>query len=260
MAPVVEGKPDVTKIAEIRLEDMGREMRLQTIVFKTARDLYEQMRPAWKGNREYLLGQAIRLVEAFLLSDRVRSTPPLFAQEPLRRRILLILNMGRVVQHVFGAIGCENTERLVPVFDPERPIRSTSDMRTWYTARPCEPTRKSHINFCVFDSAWEASEAFALDRHEAVAAWVKNDHLGFEIVYLYRGAVRKYRPDFLVRLANGAMLVLEVKGRDTEEDQAKRAFLDEWARAVNAHGGFGMWAWDVSRGPGEIASILAKHL
>ena len=40
----------------------------------------------------------------------------------------------------------------------------------------------------------------------------KNDHRGFEILYLHGGVVRKYRPDFLVRLASGDMMVLETKG------------------------------------------------
>jgi hypothetical protein len=39
--------------------------------------------------------------------------------------------------------------------------------------------RKSHINVCVYDSTWEASDAFQLDESDAVAAWVKNDHLGW---------------------------------------------------------------------------------
>jgi hypothetical protein len=45
-----------------------------------------------------------------------------------------------------------------------------------------------------------------------VVAWAKNEHLGFEITYSYKGVIRKVRPDYLVRLANGKMLVLEVKG------------------------------------------------
>ena len=55
------------------------------------------------------------------------------------------------------------------------------------------------------------------------------------------------------------MLVLEIKGQDNEQDQTKRRFLDEWVKAVNAHGGFGHWAWDVSKNPGDIKDILAKH-
>jgi len=52
---------------------------------------------------------------------------------------------------------------------------------------------------------------------EAVSAWVKNDHLGFKVLYVYRGVVRKYRPDFLVRFANGEFLVLEIKGQNIEQ-------------------------------------------
>ena len=133
-------------------------------------------------------------------------------------------------------------------------------MRTWYTGKPCEDAKRSHINFCVCDSGWEASEAFALDHAPEVAAWVKNDHLGFEVFYIHRGVVRKYRPDFLIRLVTGDMLVLEVKGQESEQDKTKRRFLAEWVRAVNGHGGFGRWTCDVSRNPGDIRDILARHV
>jgi type III restriction enzyme len=35
--------------------------------------------------------------------------------------------------------------------------------------------------------------------------------------------------------------------------------LAEWVRAVNGHGGFGVWKADVSRHPKDIHEILAKH-
>jgi type III restriction enzyme len=119
-------------------------------------------------------------------------------------------------------------------------------------------TSRSHINFCVYDSTWEASESYVLDKNPNVAAWAKNDHLGFEVLYISKGVVRKYRPDFLIRLANGVMLVLEVKGEDSPEDRTKREFLGEWVRAVNEHGGFGRWAWDVSFHPKDIDGILNR--
>ena len=130
-------------------------------------------------------------------------------------------------------------------------------MPTWYTGKPTEHTLRSHINRVVLDSTWEASEAYALDHHEAVDAWAKNDHLGFEIFYVFRGVVRKYRPDFLVRLKTGCMLVLETKGQETDQDKTKRRFLAEWADALNAHGGFGTWRSAVSRNPGDVADLLA---
>jgi len=258
LAPILEGRPDVTQIDRIELERLAREFRTQRIIFETARDVFDQMKHTWRGSREVLLAQLVRIVEQFIRSDRIAISPPLFYQDELRRRMIITLNMSRVVQHVWEAVRQENTERLTPVFDRDHPIRSTGEMRTWYTGKPCERTRRSHINVCVYDSTWEASDAFVVDDSDAVSAWVKNDHLGFEVLYVDRGVVRKYRPDFLVRLANGDMLVLETKGQDTEQDRVKRRYLDEWTEAVNAHGGFGRWRWAVAHHPGEIRDILMQ--
>jgi len=258
VAPIVDGKPDVTKIKEIGLEDLGREFRMQKIAFETARDIFEQMKPGWKGNREYLLGKLIRLVEEFINSGLILINPPLFNLDEMRRRILITLNLRKVVQHIWNAIYLDNTEAIEPVFDADYPIRSTGDMRPWYTGKPHEYTRKSHINCCIFDSTWEASEAFELDRNSNVEAWVKNDHLGFEILYIFDGIVRKYRPDFIIRLKTGSSLILETKGQYTQKDQAKSTFLDQWIRAVNQHGGFGFWQRDISRNPTDVKTILDR--
>jgi type III restriction enzyme len=260
LAPILEGKPDVTQISRIELEQLAREFRTQRIIFETARNVFDQIKKSWKGSREILLAQLVRIVEQFIRSDRILISPPLFYQDELRRRLIITLNMSRIVQHVCEAVRQENTERLTPIFDRDHPIRSTGQMRTWYTSKPCQRTRKSHINVCVYDSTWEASDAFVLDNSSAVSAWAKNDHLGFEVLYVYRGVVRKYRPDFLVRLANGDMLILETKGQDTELDRVKRCYLEEWVQAVNTHGAFGRWQWKVARHPGEIRDILLQSL
>jgi type III restriction enzyme len=258
IAPTVDGKPDVSKLSEINLQSIAERYRLQKIVFETARDVFDQIRPSWRGNKEYLLAQVFRIVQSFISSDKVLFFPPMQDSDDSKTRILMALNMQKIVRHVFDAIRFENTENIVPVFDTQFPIRSTGDMHTWWTSRRCEPTRKSHINLCVFDSAWEASEAFELDRNDKVEAWVKNDHLGFEVQYIYDGVVRKYRPDFIIRLANGRHLVLEVKGRDTQQDQIKREYLDEWVQAVNADGRFGHWAWAISKNPSDLPGIIFR--
>lgn len=130
-------------------------------------------------------------------------------------------------------------------------------MLPWFTGRPWAATERSHVNRCVFDSTWEACEAYTLDHHPQVVAWVKNDHLGFEVAYVFESVLHKYRPDFLVRLAGGTTLVLEVKGQDDAKNQAKRRALAEWVEAVNGHGGFGRWTWAVSRQPADVETLLA---
>jgi type III restriction enzyme len=116
MAPIIDGKPDITKISEIDLEDLGKKFRMQKIIFETARDIYDQMKPTWSGNKEFLLSQLIRIVDLFIASDKIQINPPLFYQDDVRRRILILLNMSKTVQHIWEEIRCENTESLEPKF------------------------------------------------------------------------------------------------------------------------------------------------
>ena len=259
LAPMIDGKPDFTKLKEIHLEELARRFRMQKIVFETASEVYDLMAPKWKGSREYLLAQLVRLVERYIESGRVVVDPPLFNEDDKRRRIVITLNMTKIVQHIWEAIRFENALTLEPVFDTERPIRSTGDMLPWYSGKACEHTKRSHINMCVYDSRWEANESLELDRNQNVRAWVKNDHIGFEITYSFKGIIHKFRPDYLVRLTNGRTLILEVKGQDDQQQQTKREFLSEWVRAVNGHGGFGDWTADVSRHPKDVLEILDRH-
>ncbi len=258
LSPVIEGKPDVTKISTIDLEKLAHDNRYQRIVFKTASDVFDQMKPTWEASKEYLLAQLIPLIEKFILSDKIVIFPRYYAEDDSRRRIVLTLSMQTIIQHIWQAIRKENAQFINPIFNREHPIRSTGEMRTWYTAKPCERTEKSHINVCVFDSTWEATEAFELDRNEHIESWVKNDHLGFDILYIFEGIVRKYRPDFIIRLTNGTNLILETKGQMTQRDITKRQFLKEWIEAVNAHGGFGSWTSAVSVNTSDIKGILEK--
>lgn len=111
----------------------------------------------------------------------------------------------------------------------------------------------------VVDSAWEAHTANILEASPLVQAYAKNERLGFQVYYMWNGAKRRYIPDFLVKLANGKTLVLEIKGEDSEQNKAKRSALDAWVKAVNSKGGFGVWSWDVAFDMAKIQDILAEH-
>ncbi|MBF2759562.1 MAG: DEAD/DEAH box helicase family protein [Ectothiorhodospiraceae bacterium AqS1] len=231
--------------------------RLQTLTFKAAIEAYKEFGEKWHGGQGHLIGQLVLLAEEFMRSKRVRFAPE--PDGPERKRLFIALYMTRIVHFFIDAIRQSNTASRELVLDRKRPLCRTDDMLPWGTARPSEPTSKSHINRCVFDSAWEASEACSLDKSPLVQAWVKNDHLKFEIFYAHRGIVRRYRPDFLIRLRNGTMLVLEVKGVMRPADRPKHRAMGEWIDAVNEDGKYGRWAFALSRDPADIEGILERH-
>jgi type III restriction enzyme len=260
LAAIIAGKPNPAALTEIDLKKIAEENRLQTIVFKIASQIYNnEKRPDWKGLKGYFLTQIIEIINNFIQSNKIIIKGELFGIEDWKKRILIMLNMNKIVQHIWNLIRAENTEEVKPVFDSECPIRSTGHMRTRYTGKPCEWTQKSHINHVVVDSTWEASEAYVFDKNQLVQSFVKNDHLGFTIYYNYQGIIRKYDPDFIIKMSNGKYLVLEIKGQDDEKNRTKRAYLKEWTKAVNTHGGFGEWHSDVSLHPSDIEGIIKKY-
>jgi type III restriction enzyme len=258
IAPALGGATNLEQAHVIDLEQLPGEFRLQRLLFRAAQQGYQAMQGRFTGNREYLLYQLIRLVEQFFESGKLQ-IPSLYHQEPLRKRILFALNIDLIVQHLLRYVHEQNRERIEPVFDEELPIGSTRYMRTWYTTKPSFPAIKSQISHLVGDSSWEGYAANVFETSPQVLTYAKNDHLGFNIYYLWNGARRRYVPDFIVRLANGKTLVLEIKGEDSEQNRAKRAALGAWVEAVNTKGGFGAWCWDVAFQPAQIHDIVERH-
>lgn len=264
LAQFIEGKPHVTK--EMKIIDLSDKeiekslvaLRKQKLIFEAVRDIRDQMHKTWGGSDEYLVSQLYKIVEEFIDSDKLVIKSKYY-REDLRKRLLILLNLNKIVQHLFGEIKFENTGKLIPIFDKEIPIKSTSKMVTWYTVRPCALSNHSHISHVVYDSGWESAEQFEVDHNDHIESWVKNDHLGFMINYVYNGVVHKYYPDFLIKMKNKKMLVLEIKGKDDDQNRIKRAALKEWIDAVNGDGKFGRWYADVSFRPSDIKDILAKY-
>ena len=223
LAPIIDGKTDLTKCTEIDLQKLDAELRMQRIVFEASGQVYDLMKTSWQNEatKFALLGQVIRLVEEYLKSGAIVINPPLFNTDPVRQRIIYMMNMNKIVQHLWNFIKLEQTEKIAPIFDPNKKICSTADMPTWFTSKPCYITKTSQISHCVFDSAWESTESYVIEKNPHVIAWAKNDHLGFEILYVFDGVVRKYLPDFLIRLDNGKTLILETKGQETRRDKER---------------------------------------
>jgi type III restriction enzyme len=98
-----------------------------------------------------------------------------------------------------------------------------------------------------------------------VAAYVKNHALGFEVPYQHEGDERRYRPDFILRIADGAadplLLVLEIKGYRQGDAQAKADTMRSlWVPAVNNHRQLGRWAFLEIRDIYEASKEIRRFL
>ncbi len=107
-----------------------------------------------------------------------------------------------------------------------------------------------HVNFVVADKDWEKAFAEATEQqlNDICDSYVKNHNLGFEVPYEYHGEMHNYRPDYILRLDDGLgaddllNLVVEVKGRRTEQDTAKIDTMHtRWLPGVNSIRRFGRW-------------------
>ncbi len=254
VADVIEGKPHTDKMTNISLH---KQERLQRIIFLAAKHVYEEMRPNWKGNKELLLIQIVKLVEEFIHLDKIIVTDVIHDEK--RKRMTILFNMQKIVSHVCKSIKDNNIDSRRIHLNSKKPIKSTSDMRPWSTKKPAEYTTKSHINMAVYDSTWEMSTGQELERNKSVVSWVRNARIGFNIKYLFNGITHDYYPDFMIRLKNNITLVLEIKGKDDAQNKEKRKYLAEWIDIVNATGVYGTWSWDVAFSPGEVRGIIAKH-
>ena len=259
MAPTVDSKADISNISTIDIKKSIKIGRKQTKIFQTAQTVYNGMKPGWKAPEFLLIAELIRLTEQFIKSRWIRITPKFYSENEKIRRITIEFNMTKIIRHFWHLINFYNTEKTSLVLDNNYPICSTGDMRPWRTRKPCKLTKKSHINYCVYDSTWEDTTAYELDKSKMVDAWVKNDHLGFSVLYIYNGVVKRYYPDFIIRLKSGLHLVLEIKGQQTEQDNTKHSCMREWIEAVNEDGRFGKWAFDVATQPSNSIDILADY-
>lgn len=135
---------------------------------------------------------------------------------------------------------------------------TTSKATRWQT----DP-RRCHINWVVCDSDWEAEFCRVAERHPRVRAYVKNQGLGLEIPYLYKGLPRQYMPDFIVQIDDGRPdwlnLVVEIKGLRGEDAKDKANTISTyWVPGVNQLQTFGRWAFTEFTAVFEIESEFNK--
>jgi len=257
VAPVIEGKPKFDQLSEIDLEKLAEQNRLQKSLLQGAVRLHEQFGKNWPGDSGSHINQAYRILAQFIQSSKIDIKLPLFYGTDKLKTILIALNMTKIINHVGNAIRSTSQESPVMVLDPVRPVRSTSTAMTWYTTKQTQPVTKSQISHIVIDSGWEkVGLEFERERIQGIVSWVKNDHLGFEIYYLWQGQTKTYFPDYIIKFNDNRYLLLEIKGQVKEQDKAKWQAAEEWIKAINNDGKFGKWEFKVLDDPKTIFEII----
>jgi type III restriction enzyme len=138
------------------------------------------------------------------------------------------------------------------LLDPYNPTGSTAHVNftTSKTSRWQTDARRSHVNWVILDSDWEAELCRVVESHPRVRAYAKNRSLGLEVPYRYGSESRKYIPDFVVRVDDGRgeddllNLIVEIKGYRREDAKEKKATMETyWVPGVNSLGTHGRWAF-----------------
>ena len=249
LAPEINGQLDYEKIKTIDLEKLIQEkdVRIQKLLYTVSANIYDQINLEWKKKirKELAFSQLLSIAEDFLNSDKFQIEPHSFQEDDTRRKIAIIMGMEQIVRKLFSAITYQNAEKLVPVYKNPK-YRSTKEAPHWRTGKKTDTFKKTHLNRCVVDSAYELAHARELNKNPHVLAWAKNDHLGFEVQYVHNGVLFSYTPDFIACLSDKSHLILEVKGKKKPKDESKWDRMKLWVKAVQQDKGNGRWHFDVS--------------
>ena len=241
---------------------------LQAIQFDIARQVLDALLASGEKqmqhrSRQQLFPQVLRYVRQF-----VKLKVDFNGQDP--RELGLETYQQRIKERLCAAIEPDEESGLpsiVPILNRYCPFGSSADVN-FQTTRPCQSTLFSQLNQVVLDSpVWESTAAFflekmAMQKQPLIECYVRNDQMGFLIPYQYEDLSHFYEPDYLIRLTDGRIIILEIKGQEPDAAQAKHEAADQWVRAVNYCDKMGRWAFHVCRNPqkleGEIINLASK--
>jgi type III restriction enzyme len=207
-------------------------------------------------SRHQLFPQVFSFVQQFV-QKKVKYNDVDPKELGLEKYVTMIVERLRAAIHPDDSAG---EPPLLPILNRYRPVGSTAGV-DFVTTRKITQSLKSHINAVVLHSGWEAEAASLLDGTDFVKWYARNDHLGLVIPYRHLEVDHSYEADFLVRLANDPMLLLEIKGyevHDRERNNAKFDAARRWVIAVNNTGDFGRWDFLVCRDLDLLVPKLAE--
>lgn len=215
------------------------EKRDQELIFLITKELIKQKFSDENGQNPHFhkFNKLKKIVEEWY-NEKVRL---LNIPDQRYKRLLFFEEPTKIVGHIFRGINphLNTTEHIRPVFNYYNRFSSTKYVNG-NTVKEVYATEKSHINFVVMDSNWEAICAKTLEEIEMVECYVKNQFLGFAIPYTKDGKDHHYFPDFIVRIKSNHQplttknLIIEISGMSKDKAEKKWFVENRWLPAVNA--------------------------
>lgn len=238
----------IGETVDLSLAHLG-DMRRSTLLFHvTQRLLYTKWRDPGEDAKLHLFGQLKRITKEWLDTCLVCTGGTYPAQ--LIYQELADMACERITAGITRAlVGERPIKAMLDAYNPSGSSMyvnfNTSKKDRWET-----DARRSHVNWVILDSDWEAEFCRVAEAHPKVVSYVKNHNLGLEVPYRYGSETRKYLPDFIVKIDDGKgeddllNLIVEIKGYRREDAKEKKSTMDVyWVPGVNNLKSYGRWAF-----------------
>ena len=277
-----------TKVSKLALStaDIPTKVQLDPIVGETSIHTLDDLKRRRSNEVAFLLAKL--LLERYFRDDDGNSKPWLFPQlvniakrwlvecvtlkdNTFVQLLLLIEFAHDAADRIYKAIvaSTDGNAALKPILSPYDTIGATRYV-DFDTTRPVYSTSedKCHISHVVADTdSWEQKMAQGLEEMPEVVRYVKNHNLGFMIPYTIGGEEKNYIPDFIACINDGEgsdnllNTIIEVTGENRKDKAAKVSTAQTlWVPAVNAHGGFGRWAFIEIGDPWDAQNTIREFL
>ena len=244
---VTRNEPLIGEGVDLTLVHTG-DLRQSTLLFHlTQRLIYTKWRDPGDDPRLNLFGQLKRITRLWLNEHLVCQGETYPAQ--LMYQELADMACARITAGIVRRFADEKP--IKAVLDPYNPTGSTKhvNFNTSKQTRWQTDGSRCHVNWAVCDSDWEAEFCRVAEAHPLVRSYVKNQGLGLEVPYRSGSQMRRYIPDFIVRVDDGhgddlLNLIVEIKGYRGEDAKDKKLTMETyWVPGVNHLGSFGRWAF-----------------
>lgn len=261
----------IAGVEEIETQAEAGPRRTQAVAFALARRLLvAHLTVLGDATRPWLFPQLVGICRDWL-GSQVRVAPGY--------SLALLLTSAELqataVEAIYAAIIVQTgnrVERLRPILRANDQTGTTAGI-SFATRKEAIETQKSEVSHVTLDgrggNTWEQILALLCENNDDVAAYAKNDRLGFTIPYVHEGRAHSYIPDFLVRLRRrpdepfDRVLIVEVSGSQKSPGptvaKAETA-RNQWCVAVNNSRQFGRWGYIEIRWPPGAARELAAAI